>query len=165
MNLLRYIAAILLLNFMACKNEPADQEAGQPENKTSGGAALSTLPESGSLSGDTLNINGKFVLFFGPVETKEGQKTPADQIMAFKATSAALIDSLATKTDIKAVYSTAAFFRIYTNNGSKMIISKSALNEEAGLLMNDGNQPPTIKKGIQTSNEYYKQIRQYFFMN
>jgi len=165
----RLFIGLFIFSLVACTGNKSDEAVDQNEDVTQQQADESQnepkpQPVAGSLSGDTLNISGKFVVFFGPVETnsKPAKITPSD-LVNFKAASAALIDSLSSKTDIKTAYTTAGFFRIYTSNGNMMVITKSALNEDAGMLLNDGSQPPVIKKGVFSTDEYYQKIKEFFF--
>ncbi len=171
LNTVRCFIALLIITLVACEGNKSEKDSGSSGEEMGSSApgnpetVKNSPPTVGSLTGDTLNIGGKFVLFFGPVETGDStMKMTPEVLRTFKATSAALLDSLSSNADIKAIYSTAPVFRIYTANGSVMIISKSALNEEAGMLMTDGSQPPTIKKGVLTSNEYHRLIKNYFFL-
>ncbi len=149
---------------VSCKN---DSGSVDQNNKAGKEVAItpSGPPEAGSNNGDTLNISGKFVLFFGPVEMADStQKFTESELKSFKETGFNLIDSLSGMNDIKAIYSTAPVFRVFSLNGNVMIISKSGLNEEAGMLLSDGNQPPTIKKGILSQGDYFELIKKYFFL-
>lgn len=156
---------ILTLVSIACNNKN-DQEIENTDNTPAEKTVVkeNDKPASGSLTGDTLNISGKLVVFFGPVEKNIDIQQPDKTLQQFKATSAALIDSLSQQQEIRGLYSTAGYFRIFTTNGGMMVISKSALNTEGGMLMSDGNQPPTIKKGFHSTEVLYDQIKTYFFL-
>ena len=163
----RIIIMLVLASLVSCQGDQ-----NKADNESNGQSVENALPiigeqpgqlEAGSLTGDTLNISGKLMLFFGPVESATGeQAVPAEELAAYKSVATRLIDSLSTKSDIKAMYSTAGYFRIYTSNGSAMIITKSALKTETGVLMTDGSQPPSIRKGTFSENEYQKHIKSYF---
>ncbi len=156
---------ILALFSIACNNK-SEQEIENADDPTAKQTVdtENDIPASGSLTGDTLNINGKLVVFFGPVEKNIDSQQPDKNLQQFKATSTSLIDSLSQQHDIRGLYSTAGYFRIFTRNSGMMIIAKSSLNTEGGMLMSDGNQPPTIKKGMHPADVFYDQIKTYFFL-
>lgn len=168
MNQLKFCKLVLLvviLSLFACDGEKKKSDLTDGDSDRISNSAATKRPEIGSMTGDTLNIGGKFVLFFGPDELVDSiRKTTAADLQALKSSSKILIDSIAAVPEITAVYSTAPVFRIMTSNGSVMVITKKALNEETGLLMTDGNQPPTIKKGILTTEAYHELIKKYFFL-
>lgn len=159
-----YVCLISALFLFACNtNKEQEVESTDKPEVQKEADIKKEIPKAGSLTGDTLNISGKLVVFFGPVE-KPAEKSQTDNGLAgFKESAAALIDSISSH-NILGIYSSVGYFRVYTQTGGTMIISKSALNTEAGLLMSDGNQPPTIKKGILPAKVMHDQIKSYFFL-
>lgn len=163
-NYLQKFALFLILVIVSCKGDDKSIKDESSDDQVKN-TAPSTPPASGSSNGDTINLSGKFVLFFGPEGfTASDQNSPQSEIAAFQKTSTDVKDSLAVVPNLSIAYSNANYFRIYLTSGNTMIVSKDALKSETGILVTDGNQPPTIKKGIYTSAEYLKLIREYFFL-
>ncbi len=160
----RILLTAILCITVSCKNDSGstvDESDGSPETAVT----PYQPPQAGSFNGDTLNIMGKFVLFFGPEERADStQKLSASELQSFKQTGYTLIDSLSVVNDIKAMYSTASIFRVISSNGNTMVITKSGLKTEAGMLISDGSQPPTIKKGVLSQGEYHELIQKYFLL-
>lgn len=160
----RILLAATLCVTVSCKND-SGSTVDEIDVTTERAVTPYQPPQAGSLNGDTLNIMGKFVLFFGPVETADStQKLSASELQSFKQTGYNLIDSLSVVNEIKAMYSTASIFRVFSSNGNIMVITKSALNTEAGMLISDGSQPPTIKKGVLSQSVYRELIQKYFLL-
>ncbi len=122
----------------------------------------SLIPEVGSVSGDTINIHGKYVLFFVHEQDKEKLTAEGSQ---FCLRTGVLIDSLKKVSGIMGSCTRAGYFRIYSKNNNPMIITASALNTDAGVLVTDGSQPPKIIKGVLPDSDYHQLFKDYFFLS
>jgi hypothetical protein len=164
MKFIHLVTTLLFVTLISCQSNQtgSPDEPGEQPHESAGPAGnnAGAVPGVGTLTGDTLNISGKLVLFFGPADSA-GIGQP-EAIRNYQDLTSQLIDSLSAKSGINALYSTAGYFRIYTSKGTAMVISKSALESETGILMTDGAQPPTIRKGTFTESEYHHHIKSYF---
>ncbi len=157
----------LIMIIQCCRQANPDQdEPGQKvESREPDKNEAASIPAFGTVTGDTIHLSGKFVLFYAPDEKSfESQKLERDSLEFFLAMSQALIDSLKSHPEINTGYTSAALFKIYTSNGSPMIITRSALRLKTGFLVGDGMQPPAIKTGINTAAENYAFIKKFFFL-
>jgi len=159
-NGLKWISFMILLAFSSCTGTEQENDVKE-ESIKSEKEGVANIPEAGSLSGDTINLSGKYVLFFGP---SSGPAQEQAESREFRVISETLIDSVNSIGNIKTLYSEVGHFRIYSADGSSMIISKSALRTTVGVLMTDGHQPPSIKKGPVPAAEYLGKIKEYFFL-
>lgn len=138
--------------------ETTKSEAGVTEMSES-----APLPVCGSMEGDTINMHGKFVLFFGPAAINEGIPAASAGILEFQTASSKILDSLKTEPGIFSVYTSANYIRVYNKlNGKPMIIMRNSFKEPTGMVISDGLQAPVIKKGVVTEIEYRALINQYF---
>ena len=118
--------------------------------------------ENLSVVGDTINLVGKHILFFGPSEAiiKE-RKIDVNALQMFNQIAQSLIDSIGSITpQAKASMTTAGHVRIYGNSNSapKMIIL-STFSESFGMVISDGTNLTPIIKGVRTREDYERQIR------
>ena len=109
-NLKLYLILALFTTFIACQNdkkEPSSETPVKTETSNDKKTAASPAPAPGSLSGDTINLSGKFVLFFGP------EKSSGDEgIDFFMSNSAMVMDSLKKAGDLPCAYTSVNNFRI-----------------------------------------------------
>ncbi len=160
---IRLLPGIVLLTFfiglISCDSDQkeTDSETKEIPKPASPQKIKTEIPESGSVTGDTINLNGQFVLFYGPEE-----KSKDETLVKYMETITVIMDSLKIAGNLPFAYTTVSNMRIYNRDGSAMIISRSGFNENKGVLIMDGLQPPTIKKGMLTLPEYHQLIKKYF---
>src|SRR5688572_33423195 len=122
-NYIQKFALLLVLVIVSCKGDDKNiQETSstEAEKKT----PASTPPAPGSMSGDTINLSGKFVLFFGPEVIADPKQNPGTgEIETFRNTSTNVMDSLKSIPHLSMAYSNADYFRIYLAGGSSMVVS------------------------------------------
>lgn len=157
--ILAYFTITIL--FVSCSNSTKDDGSKVEQNEAGdslkNGKAIQT-PKPGSINGDTINLSGKFVLFYGP------ENELADSISKnFKELSNVIIDSLTRTGDLNVAYTSVSNFKVYSKNGSPMIISTEGFIEKTGILVMDGLQPPAIIKGVKPASDYHALIKKYFF--
>lgn len=117
------------------------------------------IPAAGSVLGDTINMSGKFVLFYGP----EIDENSSDDLLSFKDITSSIIDSLNQTASIYAQFSSVNHIRIFSfNNSGSMIIVRTSFPEPAGMILSDGLQPPKIKKGYLKEDEIRSMMDAYF---
>ncbi len=154
----RFIAviasAVLFSGIIGCTSEKKDAETGEKVGKSD---SLLKLPVAGSVSGDTMNLHGQFVVFYASEDT-----TNDLAIQAFNETVAIIVDSLKKTADLPVAVTSVNNFRVYTNTGSTMILSRQGFPEKVGILLMDGLQPPSIRKGSITTDECHALIKKYF---
>lgn len=118
------------------------------------------IPPQGSLSGDTISMNGTFVLFYGPAIS---DTVSSPELKSFFEISAAVIDSLNYNTTISAQYTTVNNIRIFNRSSTApMVIMRNTFQQPVGMVLSDGLQPPLIKKGYGSQEDYQKLINNYF---
>jgi hypothetical protein len=152
---------LLIVGIISCNSEndksdtnssPVSTKDSKPQNEIA-----KNLPEIGSLNGDTINLSGHYVVFYGP-EGKDDDLV----LKQYKETVTIIIDSLKKAGDIPVTYTTVNNFRVFSRGGSAMILSRAGFSEDKGVLVMDGLQPPTIKKGSFSVTEYHAFIKKYF---
>ncbi len=155
-----FLLAGLILAICGCgpkedKSPPANTEVSAPISSEI------ILPELASENGDTINLYGRFILFYGPAAHDSADAGQP----AYFSLSRALIDSISNNSDIAAFYSSANHIRVYNKTtGTSMIILRSTFNVPQGVVMSDGLQAPIIKKGILERSEYDAMLRKYFMI-
>lgn len=155
---------LILVTWVLCSCGDKPKDAIQTSNKTasSEGHTKMDTPTNLLVEGDTINLVGKHVLFFGPSEDiiKE-RKIDRNALQLFNQVAQSLIDSIGTITaQAKASMTTVGNVRIYGNSESapKMIIL-STFSESFGMVISDGTNLTPITKGVRTREEYESQIR------
>lgn len=152
--LIGFGVALFFMGLAGCtgdkKNESDDTEIVKPDS-------IPDFPTAGSVSGDTMNLHGKFVVFYASEDT-----SIASSVETFKETIAIITDSLKKTADIPFAITSVHNFRVYSRTGSTMIISRQGFPEKFGVLLMDGLQPPTIRKGDITTEECHAMIKKYF---
>lgn len=115
-----------------------------------------------SVVGDTINLIGKHILFFGPSEDIiKDRNIDRNSLQMFNQVAQSLIDSIGIiTTQAKASMTTVGHVRVYGNSDSapRMIIL-STFSESFGMIISDGTNLTPIIKGVRTRDEYERQIR------
>jgi hypothetical protein len=163
-NLILLLTGISFAGLVACNSTPEKGTAAEDANLTAPVAAVDSFPPSGTLSGDSIFVSGKYVLFFG---TDEQIKDPTEQaaITQFKETAAAVIDSINNQGNLKATYCVVNHIVVNNRGNSRMVISRTYFKEKTGIIMMDGNQPPEIRKGVLSATEYHAALAKFFMVN
>lgn len=121
---------------------------------------IAAWPEAGSVSGDTLNIHGKFVIIMGP-ETGSEPESEA----FFLALMDTLKGNFEANTELTFLYSGARYIRIFIREtGKSMVVDRATFDRKPGVMVTDGLQPSKMKNGIFTAEEFSALIREYFFI-
>ncbi len=163
-NLIVFLTGLSMAGMVSCNSSSDKEHQTDNTNANPPVAAVDSFPASGTLSGDSIFVTGKYVLFFG---TDEQIKDPADQaaITQFKETATAVIDSINGKGKLKASYCVVNYIVVNSRGNSKMVISRTYFKEKTGMIMLDGNQPPEIRKGVLTATEYHAALAKFFMTN
>jgi len=149
------VSAVLFSGITGCTGEKNDAESGKEEVEKSD--TLLKLPVAGSVSGDTMNLHGQFVVFYASEDT-----TNDLAIQAFSETTVVIVDSLKKTANLPVAVTSVNNFWVYNRDGSIMILSRKGFPEKTGILMMDGLQPPGIRKGNITIDECHALIKKYF---
>jgi hypothetical protein len=154
------VSASLLL--VGCENRNSnnnvEKEANQPvqtkvQNETG-------WPESGSTEGDTINIHGKVLLFYGPVK-----ENATDDDKEFLLMMDRILGVLESRTDIRKIYTSASFIRIYNPaTGKPMTVDRTKHGKRNGFLVTDGGQPPKMSNESLSEEDCLMIIKSYFFL-
>ena len=154
------------LVFFQCCNQPENESPNTlDETSINEVQEKKLIPETGKVNGDTIFLSGKFVLFYGPDSTSfMAQKIPADSLAYFRQMSLSLMDTLKQYPEIRAMYSTVSYFKIFLQSGSDMVISRKSMVYQTGVLAGDGLQPPTMKTGIHSTAVNMEFIKKYFML-
>src|SRR5688572_12809484 len=105
----------LIIIIQSCKQADTDQGDGMNDVKSQEPGTTSSVPVFGTLTGDTIHLSGKFVLFYAPDEKSfESQKLERDSMEYFLTMSRVLMDSLKSHPKIQTASTSAALFKIYT---------------------------------------------------
>jgi len=153
---------IIVLSIIGCDSKQASTEIEPEVSATTATSKteIAEFPELGSLYGDTINLHGKFVVFYGPEKSNE---TKDAEILAFQSTSKSIIDSLKQNAGIFTVYTSVNSLRIYNSQtGTPMVILRSSFSEQTGVILTDGMQSPIIKKGFSDAGEIHVLISKMF---
>ena len=157
LSLFLFLAGIL----SACqpKSESSTENASNQPVATKT-VAVSEWPESGSISGDTISIHGKVLLFFGPerenaTENDQDFLNMSDRIMA----------ALESETGIRKMYTSASYIKIFNSaTGKPMMVDRNQLGKRNGFLITDGGQPPKMSNESLSETDCMMIIRTYFFL-
>jgi hypothetical protein len=153
----------LLLLVSACGNQKKDETTAQEEAATAPSTTGNTVnewPESGSVEGDTINIHGKVLVFYGPEREKA---TEDDQ--DFLSMSDRITASLEAQTDIKKIYTSASFIRIFNRaTGKPMMVDRTKFGNRNGFLVTDGGQPPKMSNEGLSEEDCIMIIKTYFLL-
>ncbi len=149
------VSALLVSVLVGCTSDKKDVETGMVA--TGASDTVPTLPVAGSVSGDTINLHGKFIVFYANQDTSNDLT-----IKAFNETASIIVDSLKKAADLPVAVTSVNNFRVYNRTGSPMILSRQGFSEKVGVLVMDGLQPPSIRKGAITTEECHALIKKYF---
>ena len=162
--LLSFLVLFVALVSSSC-NKNKQQVTNEPNEtpfsgSVSGPVDVINPPESGSVSGDTITLSGRFILFYGPSEKKiSGSLIDRDAVTGFYSLAEEIINSYTSPNDIYAGYATVSNVRIFNKTSPRpVIINLGTFTEPAGLIISDGLQPAAIVKGFKTKEEYLKHI-------
>ncbi|MBL7915755.1 MAG: hypothetical protein JNL49_11985 [Bacteroidia bacterium] len=163
-NLILFLTLLSFAGLVSCNSTPEKGTTAEDANATAPVAAVDSFPPSGTLSGDSIFVSGRYVLFFG---TDEQIKDPAEQaaITQFKETAAAVIDSINRQGNLQATYCVVNHIVVNNRGNSRMVISRTYFKEKTGIILMDGNQPPEIRKGVLTAPEYHAALAKFFMTN
>ncbi|MBL0342038.1 MAG: hypothetical protein IPP71_14580 [Bacteroidetes bacterium] len=151
---------IALVSLISCKSSTTEESQNSEKSLDSISVVTETgtkFPEPGSINGDTINLQGKFVLFYGPAD--ESSDTT---MKTYRETTKIIIDSLVKAGDLNVAYTTVTNFRVNQKGGFPMILSIAGFDSNKGMLLMDGQQPPAISKGALKIEEYHESIKKYF---
>jgi hypothetical protein len=153
------VVFVTLMSAFGCKskNDPALEPAVQPLQIK---PKVEKAPEIGSFSGDTINLSGSFVVFFGPPMNIDDASA---EIKEFHRISKIIIDSLQQNSTLFSTFSSVNNLRIYDKTtGIPMVIMRNTFSEPVGVIISDGIQSPVIKKGSGPIEEFHKIINSRF---
>ncbi|MFM7054929.1 MAG: hypothetical protein ACKOX7_09310 [Bacteroidota bacterium] len=148
----------------SCGNQSKDVDPSLKTDQTENNKSKTNqgIPTNLSADGDTINIVGRHILFFGPSEAIiQDRKIDKNTLQMFNQIAQSLIDSIGFITpQTKASMTTKGHIRIYgdTKSAPKMIIL-STFSESFGMIISDGSNLTPITKGLRTREDYEKQIR------
>jgi len=126
---------------------------------------------SGTERNDTIFISGNFILFYYPSDNEDqllsfnNTQPPGfeNMISEFKGMSKLVFDSLRTlDLPINSAITNSSNFCITMDEGNQMYFNRSSLKFPVGIIMMDGLQPPVIRSGNHTQNDYFHFIKSYF---
>lgn len=162
---------------------------GSPEDKKSGDTSttfnndpvapanpgmndqFSSVPESGTVSNDSVYLSGSYILFFGPSSEEvqmfeeKGNMPPGymELINAADNLRRQMEDTLtAMRVPLDFSYSEASTVCITMEDGGRMYFNRRNLKFPAGMIMMDGMQPPAIRSANNTIQDYYRYVKDFF---
>lgn len=163
MSINRYLLffPVLALMFTACdQTGKTESDAQTNQSVQNGNQSISVLPESGSIEGDTITIHGKVLLFFGPDKEKA-----TDDDREFLELTDRLTKALEAQTDIRKIYTSVSFIRIYNQaTGKPMTVDRNSLGKRNGFLVTDGGQPPKMSNEGLSEEDCLMIIKSYFML-
>ena len=162
--LILFLTGISLAGLVSCNSSSEKKHDMEGNGSEPVVAEVDSFPASGTLSGDSVFVSGKYVIFFG---TDEQIKDPAEQaaITQFKEIATAVIDSINAKGNLAASYTVVNHIVVNNRGNSRMVISRTYFKEKTGMIMMDGSQPPEIRKGFLTGAEYHAALAKFFMTN
>lgn len=157
------IGLLFMILFTSCGDNSNNDKSVEKQDtitKSETRPPVKEIPKSGSVEGDTINISGRYVLFFHPSPQKAKSLNLGEQeINRFKSTANSIIDSIGSISQgVSASLTTLDHVRIYGRKGYPMIISLTSFSDPFGMIISDGTQISPITKGNRSREAYLEQI-------